>query len=265
MSDVPVGSLRRTGIILPTVPELPGKLPFDVDPPSPTTVDELSISSTVFITGDTQTTMLRGADKRVLSYIPTVDGRTLSNQIGPYAVLIPHPDPRIIAEVILPPDVASFVLNTPPIEGAMALLEALLSRIEAWSKDGCLIAARILRAITRILATYQKAITAFGADTVDLHIYISILKTIFTHGARLLGGRCNEAAGIFIPLVQQSAETVISTVLDLDVKRSDGSRYYRVDEFDDTLFVCWGGNVNFPPAGLVGELLEKITKGIILP
>src|SRR2546430_2527375 len=104
-------------------------MPFASDPPFPTPVDELSLTSTVFITGDTQTTMLRGSDKRVISYIPTVDGRILSNQIGPYAVLTPHPDPRLLVEVVLPPDIASFVLNTPPIEGAMALLEALLSRI----------------------------------------------------------------------------------------------------------------------------------------
>jgi hypothetical protein len=261
----PVSSVRYTGVILPVTPEKQGFLPFGGHTPAPTSLDNLSLSSTVFIPGDSHTTMIEGSDRRVIKYLPTVDNRTLSNQVGLYAVLVPHPDTRLIATVLLPPDVASFVNNTPPIEGAIALLEALLSRLETWSLEGCRLSGKIIQAIVRVLATYQKVLASnmTQQETVDLHVYLAVIKTIFTAGLRLLGGRAFEATGTFTPLVLQDAKVMIDKILNPDVVFPDGSRLFRQDGYGE--FLCWGGIINYPVTELVGEILEVLTQGVLLP
>lgn len=242
---IPTGSIEITGIGLPVRPQLTGILPFGIEPPDPLSIDALTVGTTVFVPGGDSTTLLSGADSRVITYTPTLDGRTTSGQIGPYAVLMPQSDNRSIGRVVLPPDVSAFIKATPPLDGIMGLLEALLSRINAWSKDGCLIGARIMRAVYRLIGAFQ-AVLLDDLDqlTVDLHLYMAEYKTIIGAGARLLGGRCNEAVGYDTPLVQAKAEAAINTVLNLDTN----------------------GQVGFPDPDLAppAALLDAIARGVLV-
>ena len=217
MAKLPAGSIEFDGVSLPIRPQLTGVLPFGLEIPDPISIDDTASNNTVFQPGGSRTVFIEGSDSRVITYTPTLDGRTVSGQVGPYAVLTTQVDSRPIVKVVLPPDVSAFILATRPIEGAMALLDALLSRLPQWSKEGCIVASRILRAIYRILGTYQSGLAAASAEeTVDLHVYVAILKTIFGEGSRLLGGRANEAIGYDVPMIQQSAENAIRSVLDAD-------------------------------------------------
>src|SRR2546430_16115484 len=167
---LPTGSLVYSGVSLPIRPQLTGILPFGLEPPDPTSVDDINITTTVFLPGNQQTILLDSVDSRVINYTPTLDGRSSSGQVGPYAALTPQVDNRAVVRVVLPPDVAAFVKATPPIEGSIALLESLLSRIVNWSKDGCLVASKIIRAVYRIIGTYQYELaTSSTQETVDLH------------------------------------------------------------------------------------------------
>lgn len=259
------GSLKYTYVPLPVAPQPSGMLPFGVQVPVSSPANIADSPSIAFIPGNLQTIMIESTDSRVANYEPTVDNKTVPGQLGPYATLVQD---GLWVTVTLPPDIASFISSTPPFEKALALLEALLSRIETWSRTGCINCSRICRAISRILATYQDALltSRVYGETLDIHIYVAIVKSIFSSSATLFGGRAYEAVGTQSPLLQKASEDAVNSVLNADIYTvlPDGSKQL-VKTYDDMgNFLATGGKVILQRDNLVGEILDSIVRGVMV-
>jgi hypothetical protein len=209
---LPVGSRFYQSVPLAAPPVTEGALPLGQSTP-PAQTDEAD--ATVFAPGGSngQSTLLDAGGRRVLTYVPTADGRTLPGQVGPYAVLVPQPGGQPVVNVALPPDIARFLAANSPLEGAMNLLAALLLRVDLWSKAGCQVCGDICRAVTFLLGGFQRVLNATTTQTVDLHLFLTQLKGQFAAAARLFKARANEATGTAAPLVQAAAQNAVTTIL----------------------------------------------------
>lgn len=256
---IPSGASLYTGVILNSVPQVTGTLPFNQAMPVPGI--EVTDPITISIPGglDGATILLQNKVKNVAKYSPTTDGRTISEQVGLYGTIVYQSNSsQHIISVVLPPEVAQFISSNPPLKAAASVLEALLQRIETWSKEGFLICSRIVRAIARIIGGYRNAIATSRtqAQTAELHTYMANLKRVFFDAAVLFGARANEALGKASPLILDSAKQMVDAVLG-----ADGNGYI-VKPFSRVRTP--GSSVYIPEASLVGEQLDRITKGIIV-
>lgn len=256
---LPSGAIIYTGVVLNAVPQITGSLPFNQAMPVPgiTVTDPITVSIPGGLDG--ATILLQNKIKNVAKYAPTLDGRIISEQVGLYGTVVYQSNSsQNIISVVLPPDVAQFIGSNPPLKAAASVLEALLTRIETWSKEGFLICSRVMRAIAKIIGGYRNAIATsrVQAQTVELHTYMANLKRVFLDAALLFGARANEAIGKSSPLILDSAKKMIDALLGADGNGYVIKPFSRVRTQGDSVYI--------PEAGLVSEQLDAITKGVLV-
>lgn len=238
---LPVGSRTFPPAPLPQPPTTTGTLPLGQRVPAPLVQDSTGTVTAPAGPGG-QTVLLDGQGQRVLPYTATVDGRTTPGQMGPYATLVPQVDNSTVVSVTLPPEVAQFLAITPSLESALALLDALLARMETWSLGGAQTCGAICQALALLVAGYQAQTTASSSLSAPVHIFLVTLKRQFADSARLFLARAQEATGTASPLVQASAQNALTA---LQALASNG--------------------VVGVPSGNLGVRMDTITQGVLLP
>lgn len=254
---LPAGSLKYTGVVLNSLSQPDGVVPFNGEVPVP------SISSTepvtVSIPGglDGATILLENRSKNVAQYNSTLDRRTVSEQVGDYGTLTYQTGGnQSIITVVLPPDIAQFITGNTTIKQAASVLEALLTRVDQWSKEGFLVCSRVLRAITRLIAGFRLSEMSSSVQTVELHIYLAHLKRVFSSASAFFGSRANEATGTSSPLILDGSKKVIDAIL-----KADGNGH-TIDPNTGNLLI--GDSVYIPASNFINELLVSVTRGVLV-